>query len=678
MKKLLVFGLLLVLVCVLPLGALAQTALTFEKGQELLLFDQDGVKLTLNGKVEDNGMMSLQLGAVVENKTNKTIQVTFHGSCNGWTVNRSVMGGGGGSVAPNAKAKGYVWLNYEDLDIARFSDLTEATLTFTVSNDNSGEVLFTVPDVHIVFGDGQAQPPEPTYFEECPLLPDPTAYGAMYQASRSGGIMINGIQSSSTRYTYRSSRSDDLRAAYDEYISAIRSMGFTVTGAGTSHTIFYGGEKVAAASFDDVIIVEIMPGGEKLGSNTGSTTGSTVQTDTLPRRSIGDTLTTSTMRMKLLSSGVTDIIYSYDGAEPSWYFYITPQDGSRLLYIKGTFTNLGNREVDIENIYTLAVLDGKYEYEGMVTALRPDGKDFTDDVSAQNILTCYIYFEIPEAVVNSYKTCTVKLGFTDSFNTKISNALTGYDFDACDDAFAVELNKNGASSTTGGSTTTGGKTGTSATAKPAATPRATATPSAAAQSVGGEGITFQEIPWGATPNDARSALIKKGYIKNTGAINSFHQILGSMLYSGDPQDPVALPYGYEEVLYEDWIYDTDVQKTIGGYDVASLSLCYRYTIKNGKLNKDAKELISVNVELSAADVETALADLERKLTKLYGPCTESSFFGTVWIGAEDTCLVLYDFGAPTLLYAKTDNLAVVQQMYEELGLTASPDDLDGL
>lgn len=666
MKKLCM--LLLLLLCLFPLAALADSGLTFVKDQELVVFDQDGVKLTLTGEVKDSGMMFMQLYAVIENKTNQPISVSYKGVCNGWVVNRSVIGGGN-SVPANAKAKTYLFLNYEELDIARFSDLTDATLDFIIENDNNGNTMFTVEGVGISFG-GNAEP-ELSYFEECPILPDPTAYGAMYCSSMSGAIKVNGVPSSSAKYTYRSSRSDDLREAYDDYITALRAMSFTVSGSGTGHTIYSGETKLATTRFDDVIIVEVLPGNDKLGKPASA---AVQPTSSVPGKKLGDTLTTSVMRMTLISSGVTDIIYSYDGREPDWYFYLEPQSGNRLLFIKASFTNLGRREVDIDNIYTQITLDGQYEYEGNVTGLRPDGKNFQDAVASQSTLNCYIYFEIPSHVVNNYKTCTVKLGFTDSFNTKISNALTGYNFDICDDVFEIDLDKG----TSAGKANAASRA--TATPRPTTTPRArvTATPAPAVQDKSGDPILFQEIPWGSNPATARSALQKAGYISYTGAVGSFHEVMGSMLSTGDPKSPYELADGYAQVLYEDWIYETDIKKKIGGYEVSTMSLCYVYGVKNGRLNKDVKELISVNVELNAPDSSAALADLKTKLTKLYGEPVSSGFMGTVWVGGDDTCLVLYDFASPTLLYAKADNLSLVQQMYEELGFTASEDDMDGL
>ena len=103
-----------------------------------------------------------------------------------------------------------------------------------------------------------------------------------------------------------------------------------------------------------------------------------------------------------------------------------------------------------------------------------------------------------------------------------------------------------------------------------------------------------------------------------------------------------------------------------------------YSINKGKLNKKNPGLLSVNVTLNTPDEEAAKADLKNKLTSVYGPCASDNFFGTVWLGSDDTCVVLYDLTGVSIMYAKTDNVEVVSQMYTDLGLNADELDTSGL
>lgn len=652
MKRTLKILLLAVLASLLAVQAVcAEGELVFERGKQVVLFEQDGVKLTLNGEVQDDGVMSVQLSGVLENKSGHSISVFYGGTCNGWSLRRFVLGNAN-DVASNSKAKTNLSLPYEDLEVKRYADLEEANFTFFISDSKTGEALATIEDVRVVFS--QSGKAAMTYFEECPVLPEPTFCGAMYQSRKSGMIKVNGIDSSSAKYTYTSSQ--ELRPAFDEYIQALQKMGFTVSGSGTSYTLSKGGEKLAKVSCDKDIHVEVLPGHANMTAS--GTTPQTTAPSGYTKKKLGDTLKTDTMQLCLTDSGVTDRVNSYEGAQPSLYFMLEPQNGNRFLYLKGTFKNAGSREVDIRHIYAQVVVDGKYTYEGDVHGLQPDGRDFQNYVSAQASVGCYVVFEIPSQVVNSYKSATVTLGFTDSFNTKITSAVTGYNFDYCDDVFEITL----------------GKTET-ASARPSAKGNDAQSTTESGSDARGV-ITFQEIPWDSNPKEARKILFEKGYVSSR-HVSSFSDSSTCMLSDGASSFYELAQY-YEKVLYGDTSFYDDNKKKIAGYDVDTIALCYTYGIKNGKLDKKTQKLISVNVELNAPDTDAAMKDLLAKLTKVYGKPDAEGYSSYVWYGADDSMLLLYDFANPTLLYSKNNNKAYVQQMYAELGYVADEDDVDGL
>ena len=124
--------------------------MTFVKGTSLTIVDTDGLKITLNGEIDDYSMM-LNLGAVVENKTGHTIRLRHTGVVNGWSIGdyKDAV------VENNAKAKCNVWFIYNELDINSFSELRQAVLTFMVENDQDGTEYFNVPNVAILFNGAQ-------------------------------------------------------------------------------------------------------------------------------------------------------------------------------------------------------------------------------------------------------------------------------------------------------------------------------------------------------------------------------------------------------------------------------------------------------------------------------------------------------------------------------------------
>ena len=137
MKRTLKILLLAVLASLLAVQAVcAEGKLVFERGKQVVLFEQDGVKLTLNGEVQDDGVMSVQLSGVLENKSGHSISVFYGGTCNGWSLSRFVLGNAN-DVASNSKAKTYLSLPYEDLEVKRYADLEEANFTFFISDSKT-------------------------------------------------------------------------------------------------------------------------------------------------------------------------------------------------------------------------------------------------------------------------------------------------------------------------------------------------------------------------------------------------------------------------------------------------------------------------------------------------------------------------------------------------------------
>jgi len=709
---------------------------TFKKSQQVEIFNREGVKISFTGTIEDKGMSNLQLYVLVENQTSNPVSISYTGTCNGWTVMNSVISGSASNVPANAKAEGYLWLQYEDLHISKFSDLIDANLTFTIRNGDSRTEMFKVPGVHITFGTGEPGVIEPTYFEYYPELPDPTAYGAMYQSSRSGPTLINGVPSSSVTYKYRSSRSDELAAAFDTYIAALKDMGFSVSKSGTQYTITHKGKKIALASCSDIIKIEILPTAIVLEEEADAEDAVTTI-----KKNLGDTLSASMMTFKAEKTGKADKIYSYESKEPSWWRYYEAQSGNTFIYLKGTFTNQTTGEIDIRNVYTNLLINGENNYKGDVVALRSDGQTFLNYLSAKQKATVYVYFEVPDSVASSMKTAVVKLGFTQNFNTKVSSAGSGvYDFSKCSDVFEVDLVKKTSSSTSTSKNTSSGKStvlkitkqptdvtvpiGETAKTSVEATgdglsyqwyiknpgdkkfskssiKKATYSyemtqeksgrevycviTDSSGKSVtsntvimsaekGSEPFMFQNVAWGSSPDKARSALVSAGIISSKSSASGMSGALYGMITTANVKNPYELPYDYDKVLYEDHISGSRVKKKIGGSEVSNIALTYVYGMKNGKLNKDSKELISINIEFKNGGYN----DLTSKLEALYGPCDEGNILFKLWRGPDDTCLILYQMDSIYLLYGKWDNISRLEEMYDKLGYNPDASDSSGL
>lgn len=124
--------------------------MTFVKGKSLTIVDTRGLKISLDGKVNDSNLM-LQLSAVVENKTGHAIRLRHTGVVNGWSISKYYDT----VVQNNAKAKCNIWFAYEELDIKRFADLRQVVLTFIAENDQTGTEYFSVQNVAVLFNGAQ-------------------------------------------------------------------------------------------------------------------------------------------------------------------------------------------------------------------------------------------------------------------------------------------------------------------------------------------------------------------------------------------------------------------------------------------------------------------------------------------------------------------------------------------
>ena len=105
------------------------------EGEELVLFDTDEYKLTLTGNWELNENMKgdkrLDLSAVLENRTENPIGMSYSGTVNGWSITNLQLAD---ELQPNAKAKTHLWFFVKDVEADSYDDLQEMHLSFSVVN----------------------------------------------------------------------------------------------------------------------------------------------------------------------------------------------------------------------------------------------------------------------------------------------------------------------------------------------------------------------------------------------------------------------------------------------------------------------------------------------------------------------------------------------------------------
>jgi len=101
-------------------------------------------------------------------------------------------------------------------------------------------------------------------FAECPALPTPLSYAALYESSHSTGTSNGKV--THIRYGYASHKSGaDLSELAGQYLDGLRAEGFGVEGDGGEYTVRHGSDKVATISVEsDAIRMELVPGNEGL------------------------------------------------------------------------------------------------------------------------------------------------------------------------------------------------------------------------------------------------------------------------------------------------------------------------------------------------------------------------------------------------------------------------------
>ncbi len=444
----------LVLVTALVLMAASVGAeeiqVSFTKGQNTELFDINGVHVYLDGTVDDTGMMWLAMNAVIENKSSNTIAVKYEGVCNGWSVNTCYMGGSGTSVRKGAKAKSYVWLSYNELELKRFADITDLTLDFIIEDANSHTELFRVSDVVFSFGDGEETVVEPEYYTDCPVLPTVESYTNVYQSGSNRSSSNGKVTKITYRYRLRNS-SDSLSEAFNEYVAAVKTAGLSVTVSGKTATILYGSTKLATLEANtDELTMAIVPGNEKLGGNAGAASKDVTDTAVQPEEGfsaqgdkivkLGETIQAKTCTLKPDSVSISDKVYSYANKPITsrHYYYEPEKDGNTFIIIHGTFTNNAKKTVDIRNIYATVTVDG-YTYTAKAIGVQDGGRDFFNDVSPKETTGVYFYAEVPKSMAKT-NGATLRIGFTDDFDYKVT-INREYDFTRCSETYQIDLGK---------------------------------------------------------------------------------------------------------------------------------------------------------------------------------------------------------------------------------------------
>ena len=122
----------------------------------------------------------------------------------------------------------------------------------------------------------------------------------------------------------------------------------------------------------------------------------------------------------------------------SVYRYSQEQDGKTYFYLYGTIKNTSGEQYEFaQNMYVSFTFDGKYNYDGSITA-DEDGSfsyiyAYLEPLESEKF---YIVASVPDELIESYQNVEVKFGFKDNFEYEY-----GIQEDQCDNLYSINIAK---------------------------------------------------------------------------------------------------------------------------------------------------------------------------------------------------------------------------------------------
>lgn len=404
-------------------------------------FAQDGMRFfSLVGKIANTGGKKLEVAKlkaemVFNGEYTYSAEATINNS-NTYPV----------SVAPLANAEYVVYAEIPDalLEIIstcviRFS-MNDGFATLPASVDSGAYNFEMTLDEDACKAALLAADKALFFFEECPILPTPENYSPVWQTGRSSSSTNGKVTSISYGFSVNFGRSDSIKDIYTTYVEKLQKAGFTISNdTGSGCVISTAGTKIATVSIDNSRMqFSIVPGNENLAAPEADYTEPAAELPAVNALKIGDTIQTDYV-MLTLDAYDSDPEIRSGTSQYGIYTYYTSDNGDPYFYLTGTLKNLGGTPVNIWNTYVQFCFDGKYNYKGSVDGVSSASNGFIHDISPLAEVDYYIYAAVPQELIDTFKTCEVKIGFTENFDYKVVDVNDLPKFENCDDVFIVEI-----------------------------------------------------------------------------------------------------------------------------------------------------------------------------------------------------------------------------------------------
>ena len=148
----------------------------------------------------------------------------------------------------------------------------------------------------------------------------------------------------------------------------------------------------------------------------------------------GDTITTDFTEMTIDTAETAQELLPSDTS--GVYSYIPDQDGETYFYLLGTIKNTAGDSYSVEDMNIVISFDNKYNYTGYIAA-DDGGNDFYGDyVKPFGSVKYYMYASVPDELINSYTTCTIRFGFHENFQHDYKTDFSVYEY-----CYEIDLTK---------------------------------------------------------------------------------------------------------------------------------------------------------------------------------------------------------------------------------------------
>lgn len=155
---------------------------------------------------------------------------------------------------------------------------------------------------------------------------------------------------------------------------------------------------------------------------------------TFSQVNLGDSITTDFVEMTVEKAETAQELHPTDTS--SVYSYMPDENGETYFYLFGAIKNISGDSYDVEDMNIVMTFDGKYNYTGYIAA-DDGGNDFYGNyVKPLVSVKYYMYASVPDELISSYSTCTVKFGFHENFDHDYETDFNGYEY-----CYSIDLTK---------------------------------------------------------------------------------------------------------------------------------------------------------------------------------------------------------------------------------------------